>query len=312
MLVSGVSAGYAADYADGIAAIVGDEVITVYDVVRRGRPVEASLRERYEGEELRDKIKTLREQVARQMVEEELLHLEYEARGMQLPKEYVDKRLDAVVVSRAGGSYEKFEEMLAAENMTLEEFREQLVKRLAAQVLVDQLVRRQVTVTREEVEEYYEANIEQFRQSGAVHLGVIFLQRDEDAKDDALKRAQQVLEELSGGADFAAMAKANSDEKISAAKGGDLGWIDTDKGREAFIDAVSDLQAGQVSRPVVQPEGIYILKLLDRRDTAVSELDDDLRAEIRNRLENRRFQKKLDEFLADLRRKYFVKKFYGG
>ncbi|MFO7820920.1 MAG: peptidylprolyl isomerase [Lentisphaeria bacterium] len=300
----------AAGYADGLAAVVGDEAITVYDVVKRSRSREKNLREQLSDEALKEQIQQVRKETARQMVNEKLLFLEAQKRDLQLPQKFINERLDRIVVSQAGGSYEKFKQMLSTQNMTLADYRQKLTQRLTAQVLVDQFVRRQVNVTRQDVKRYYEKNREDFRKKGSLHLRVIFLRKDESNPEAVTEEAQSIIQALEEGADFAELAEQHSDDPGSAAKGGDLGWIKTDTGRKAFVKAAQELEAGEVAEPVEQPEGVYILKLVDVKESKAPVLNAELRKKIRNQLEEKRFRERYDEFLSDLRQQYFVKLFY--
>lgn len=302
--------GRAAQYRDGLAAVVGNEAITVYDIVNRARPLEKSLRERYEGDKLQAQIEKARKEIAKQMVQEKLLFLEARNRNIKLPQKYVDERFDEIVVSRAGGSYDKFREMLNQDNTTLAEYREQLTERLTARVLVNEFVRRQVTVTNQDVKEFYEQHRDKFGNTEAVHLRVIFLKKEGETAAALLSRAEALLQKLKDGADFATLAKEESDDPRSAAKGGDLGWIEAHSGRQVFLDAVKPLTAGEIAAPVKQPEGIYILKLVDKRASKPAMLDADMHRQIRNRLEQQEFQNQYNEFIDELYDKYFVKLYY--
>lgn len=300
----------AVEYRDGLAAVVGNEAITVYDIVNRARPLEKSLRDRYAGDTLQAQIEKARKEIAKQMVQEKLLFMEAKKRNIKLPRKYVDERLDEIVVARAGGSYEKFREMLNQDNTTLVEYREQLTERLTARILINEFVRRQVTVTNQDVEEFYDKHRAKFGKTEAVHLRAIFLKKEGETTAALLGKAEELMRKLKDGTDFAALAKAESDDPRSAAKGGDLGWIEAHSGRQVFLDAVKALEPGEVAEPVKQPEGIYILKLVDERASESPVLDANMRRQIRNRLEQQEFQNQYNEFIDELYDKYFVKLYY--
>jgi preprotein translocase subunit SecD len=86
------------------------------------------------------------------------------------------------------------------------------------------------------------------------------------AKDKALDN----LGKLQKGGDFAAIAKAVSEDKTTADKGGDLGWLvaDDKSANKALVTAVSKLKKGDLAADVVETdEGFNVVKLLGTRQT---------------------------------------------
>jgi peptidylprolyl isomerase len=113
----------------------------------------------------------------------------------------------------------------------------------------------------------YEANKGKLMLPRQYHLAqiVIALPQDASAKAsaDAEKRLRDLRAQLSKPrADFAAEARRVSDDKASAPKGGDLGWLQETALIPAIRTAVSGLQDGAVSDPVQTPGGWHLVKLL--------------------------------------------------
>jgi len=102
--------------------------------------------------------------------------------------------------------------------------------------------------------------------------------------DEALSRLQALRAELDNGADFAELARQNSEDTGSAEEGGDLGFSAGDAFPEEFEAALATLAPGEVSEPVQTDSGWHLIKLLD-----VRELDrpsfESLRAEIEEQLQ---------------------------
>lgn len=128
-----------------------------------------------------------------------------------------------------------------------------------------------VVVTPAEQEAYYAKNAEKYE---TANLSVIYVSfsnnpvpsTDPKAKKplnetEAKAKAEKLYALLKSGADFAKLAKENSDDKDSAAKGGDYAMMRrADNFPPAIKDAVFKLKAGEVSEPVQQANGFYILK----------------------------------------------------
>lgn len=86
-----------------------------------------------------------------------------------------------------------------------------------------------------------------------------------DTSPPAVERAQTLREELLSGRDFAAAARDLSQDKVSAARGGELGWVRRDgKLVKPFEDAAFALkQPGEISPPVTTQFGVHLIKLLE-------------------------------------------------
>ncbi len=305
---------HAVDYSDGIAAVVDNEVITVYEILRQTKPLEERLAGRYQGEELQAKISELRNQAGERLVENELVFAEYLARQKQvkefgLPDEFIESRLDAIVVRQADGDWSKFRDQLEAQNVTLDEFREDLVKQLAVQVMLDELVRRPVSVSGTEIVEFYQANPAVFTRPKRLRLALIFVRKNADAQAAVESKVQAVRERLEAGEEFAAVAKELS-EDVSAEQGGAVGWIPVDAGRPEFVQPALRLKPGEFVGPLTLPEGVYYIQLLDREAEEKVELTDELRTQIEDRLRAEKEQTRYRELIQRLKKKFYVKSYF--
>ena len=86
----------------------------------------------------------------------------------------------------------------------------------------------------------------------------------------AVARLTQLKKEIEGGADFATLARANSQDG-SARDGGDLGWANPGQFVPEFEEAMNGLQAGEVSDPVVSRFGVHLIRVDGRRESTLSE-----------------------------------------
>lgn len=77
----------------------------------------------------------------------------------------------------------------------------------------------------------------------------------------ALAKADAIEKKLKNGADFATVAKQESDDLGSKRQGGDLGWIEPGMTDKAFDEVAFELPEGKVSKPVLSPEGYHIIKV---------------------------------------------------
>ena len=86
-----------------------------------------------------------------------------------------------------------------------------------------------------------------------------------DAQKAALEKAKAIAAEAKSGKDFAALAKEKSDDLGSKSTGGDLGWLAKGVTDPAFETALFGMKKGDISDPVLSPEGYHIIDLRDVR-----------------------------------------------
>ena len=126
----------------------------------------------------------------------------------------------------------------------------------------------QVTVDDAELKELYQAEIANLaEQRRAAH---ILIEVSADVSDEQARlKAEQAIERINAGEDFAVVAKELSDDSGSAAQGGDLGFAAPGIYEPEFEDALYALSADQVSEPVRTDFGWHVIKLLDIQEADI-------------------------------------------
>jgi peptidyl-prolyl cis-trans isomerase D len=155
------------------------------------------------------------------------------------------------------------------------------------------------TVTDDEIAEYYEANkdaLQEPEQIHARHILVTVKESDSEAdRQKAKERIDKLYKEARAGADFAKLAKDNSDGP-SAPNGGDLGWFGKGAMVPDFEQAAFALDKGEVSEPVKTRFGWHIIKVEDKKAGTTRTLEES-KAEIKNRLAEEKASDKANDLL---------------
>jgi peptidyl-prolyl cis-trans isomerase D len=139
-----------------------------------------------------------------------------------------------------------------------------------------------------DIEKYYRDNQQEFTTPEQVRASHILIKSDKD--DAAAKaKAEALLKQVKSGADFAALAKKNSEDEGSAKNGGDLDYFGRGRMVKEFEEAAFSLQPGQMSDVVKSPFGYHIIKVVDHKP-AITKSIADVRQQIADRLATERAQ----------------------
>ncbi|OFV90393.1 MAG: hypothetical protein A3H95_03790 [Acidobacteria bacterium RIFCSPLOWO2_02_FULL_64_15] len=149
-------------------------------------------------------------------------------------------------------------------------------KRKIRYLLVDvDALRAKVVVPAGEVERSYNGNIDQYTAPEQVRASHILLKTE--GKDEATvkAKAEALLKQAKAGADFAELAKKNSEDEASAKNGGDLDYFGRGRMVPEFDQAAFAMQPGQMTSELVKTEfGFHIIKLVDKKPATTRTLAD--------------------------------------
>lgn len=137
------------------------------------------------------------------------------------------------------------------------------------------------------------------------HARHILIKTSEVVNDAEAERRLVALREriTNGGADFAELAKVHSAD-LSAAKGGDLGWLNPGDTVPEFERTMDALKPGEVSKPVQSPFGWHLIQVLERRTQDLT--DERKRNAARAALRERKSEEAYEDWLRQLRDRTFV------
>lgn len=181
---------------------------------------------------------------------------------------------------QSGMTDDDFQKSLTAQNLTMESLREEARKDIAIKKLQEKYSS-QITVNDKEVEDFYNGNRERFVSSRGVALAMIVADPADnspqgvqnDAKNDAEAKLKidNISQQLKGGADFATVARAKSEDANSIARGGDVGFATEDDLKQngfpsELVARLFGMQAGDTTEPIRFNSGKwYVFKLEEKR-----------------------------------------------
>jgi parvulin-like peptidyl-prolyl isomerase len=181
---------------------------------------------------------------------------------------------------QTGMTQEDFEKGLKAQNMTMETLREEARKTLAITALQDKYSGK-IAISDREVEDFYNSNRESFKNQRGVAIAMIMIDPADnadtgiadDAKNDADAKLKidNIYQQLQGGADFATVARAKSEDINSLRRGGDIGFATEEDLRtngfppELIANFFGSMQVGDYTPPTNFRGKWYIFKLAEKR-----------------------------------------------
>lgn len=235
-----------------------------------------------------------------QLVEQKLLAQEAASRNIKATDTEIASGIDTM--KKQAPTPDAFAKALASRKMTEADLRAEASHQIAINKLLTTEVEPKAAVTETDIADFYKKNPQFFMQPEAVRASHILLKADTpEAKAQAKTKADDLLRQIKGGADFAGLAKQHSNDG-SAANGGDLGFFPRGQMVKAFEDAAFALKPGEVS-PVVETEfGYHIIKSGEHRTARTVPL-----AEVSDRiaqaLRQQKQQQLAQEFVQSLKTK---------
>jgi parvulin-like peptidyl-prolyl isomerase len=198
-----------------------------------------------------------------------------------------ETQIDGAIATQkqnSGMTAEDFDKSLKAQNLSVETLRDEARKDLAISALQDKY-NGKIDINDREVEEYYNANRQYFKNERGVALAMIMVDPadnsstgiNDDAKNeaDAKLKIDNIYQQLQGKADFATVARARSEDSNTLRAGGDLGFATEQDLKnnnfppELVASFFGPMQVGDYTQPVRFSSGKwYIFKLAEKRLTA--------------------------------------------
>ncbi len=302
----------ARQHADGIAAIVNNQVITrseVRDAVAYQRfileqqvlsPAEKSRR-----------IRKMEREGLDALITNELILGEYDKRGIPVRARDVDAQVNYIIRKQFGGDRNRLVEALRQAGTTMRRFREEQVKTIKIMRMRSAVSHKKTRPpSPREVQDYYRQNIGDYRAEGTLRLRTITIpkrsRRDRFATPKSQRLlAQDIRTKLGRGTSFAEMARTYSEDSV-ARNGGDRGTVTRETLNPLLTANAFAMKAGQTSEVIEGPNNYYIIKVDSRQYGKASPLSE-VRDDVEQNLIAQQRQKLVDNWVANLKRRALIK-----
>lgn len=299
---------------DEVIAQVNDDVITLSMLKRETQErIDALKQNGMTEQQATDEVNKHQAELIATLINEKLLL--QKGKELDLASEIeaeVNRRMLQIAQEQGYNSMEKLYQAMRASGLDPEEVRRTMRAEMMKQAVFQQEVDRRIYLgfSSEEVKKYYESHQDKFRKPESVKLSEIYLVTT--GKDEAAvkARATELVTQIRAGADFAALAAANSErekngQRTAPQDKGYVGEFDVPSLREDLLASLKDVKAGGVTEPIRTAEGYQILRVDARTPGGATPTFNDNR--VREQMLGERQQKERESYLQTLRNEAFIK-----
>lgn len=249
---------------DRIVAVVDQSVITEQELLDRTKSVVAQIEKK--GGELPSE-KVLQKQILERLIVDSL-QLQLAAQtGIKVDDGQLDKTIERIAEQNKL-TVNEFKSAIEKDGISFYKFREDIRNEITISRLREREVDSKVTVSEGEVDNYLTTQSNRAGDQDDYEISAILIRTPQDLTPEDIEKArsrtEQVMKSLDSGMSFNEASATYSDAP-NALEGGSMGWRNASQIPPAFLELLKTMKSGETSKPFRTPNGIYVLKLNDRR-----------------------------------------------
>jgi len=299
---------------DEVVAQVNDDVITLSMLKRETRErIEALKQSGMTEQQATDEVNKHQAELIATLINERLLL--QKGKELDLANDIeaeVNRRMLQIAQEQGINSIEKLHQAMVQSGLKPEDVRNTMRTELMKQAVLQQEVDRRVYLgfTSEEVKKYYDSHPDKFRKPESIKLSEIYLYLTGKDEASVKARALELVSQIRAGADFGALAAANSEREKNGKRTapedkGYVGEFDIPSLREDLLASLKDVKTGGVTDPIRVSDGYQILRVDERTPAGTTPTFNDNR--VREAMLMERQPKEREAYLQTLRNEAFIK-----
>lgn len=289
---------------EAIVAVVNDEFISLSDYLIKHDSFYQALRAQFQGEEFTKQYDVFKERLMDSMITEHLLL--QEARKLNIDvTEQVNAQIDRFMEQNGFTSNAQLIQELNKENLNYEDWKETLELGLLQQAVLSNEVVRSIVVDDSELIGFYNQHLENFREPTEYSLRAIYVSSEEKSEEEVQAKKQEIDGKNAAGEDMLILAAEYGEGPEKDAQG-DLGSFIKGQMLTNMEQAVEGLQVGEMTAWIEMPNGWYLLRLEDKKDSRIKAFEE-ARKEIEDELFNEKYETGILKYLDELKSRSFIK-----
>ena len=299
---------------DEVIAQVNDDVITLSMLKRETKErVEALKQSGMTEQKAIEEVNKRQAELIATLINEKLLL--QKGKELDLANDIeaeVNRRMLQIANEQGITSIEKLYEAMRQSGLVPEDVRRTMRTEMMKQAVLQQEVDRRVYLnpSNDEVKKFYDAHPDQFRKPESMKISEIYISTVGKDEKAVKARALELVTQLRAGADFKALAGANSErekngERTAPKDGGYVGEFDVPSLREDLLAALKDVKPGGITDPIPVTDGFQILRVDERIPAGATPVFNENR--VREAMLMERQPKEREAYLQNLRNEAFIK-----
>lgn len=245
-----------------------------------------------------------------QLINRELVYKNATKDPKNLPK-VTNKEIDEEIskIKKRLPKDQTLDKVLKKSNMTMADLRDDFKRK----IIIDRVVAKKneefkkqadATVNEAYLKDYYQKNIDKFKEPEQIHLRSILIKADpaggQKVWNEAKNKAQDVTNKAKAGESFEALAKKYSEDP-NAKNGGDMGWAHKGSLFPEIDEAASKMAIGEVSAPIMTIYGYHILKLEGKKPSVQKKFEEINKKKLESELQAKEYKNLVTNWQNELR-----------
>jgi parvulin-like peptidyl-prolyl isomerase len=287
-----------------IVAVVNDDVITLSQYKEQYDSTILQMRAAFQGEEYEKQLAILKKEMLNMMITDLLLMQQAKEKNLNVG-EQLKATVENIKKENNIASDDDMKRALRQQGVDYDQWLRQLEDNMLKQGLIYSEVDRSIVLDDSEIVGYYKLHPQEFTEPEEYKIRAVYLSTEGKAAAALEEMKKEIGGKLKAGEPFNVLAKEYSDGPAKESEG-DLGTFKKGELDKTLEQAVSKLKTGETSGWVETKNGWYLLKLEEKKDSRLMTFEE-VRKNVEERLYTQKKEKKLEEYLKDLRERSYVK-----
>jgi len=305
LIFSGAVYLFGQDVIEEIVAVVNDDIITLSQFKAEHEDFYQALSAQFKGEEFNKRYAAMKDNLLEKMITDLLLLQEAQKMEGLNPDEQLRLWLENLKKENNLNSDAELIRALQQQGIDFEEWKKRMRESMMREAVIYSEVRGNIVVDDSETVNYYKLHPEEFTEPPEYKLRAIYLSAEGGNEEEVEAKKRAINEKISSGEDMGSLASEYSEgpEKDNQGELGSFKKGELDKDLE---QAVEKLKVGEMTPWLRVRAGWFLLKLEEKKESRLKSFEES-RGEIEEMFFNQKSQKKLEEFLKDLKEKSLIK-----
>lgn len=280
-----------------VVAVVNTDIISSYQLDKA--VLEALARDAKGNQLTSAQFDQVKAQVLESLINDKLVEQRIKELGLTVPDPELNAAIEDVQIKNKLNA-EQLKQAVESQGMSFDAYRDQLKKEILRYKLLGREVNYKVQVTSGEVRDYFREHIDEYRAKPKVRVSSISYELPNDAVESSIeeirKQANLSRDLLLDGKDFNDVLAAQGESVF----GGDMGELVEDDLTEELRNALTGLEVGQVSEPVVMNNHLHLFLVTERNPGDIN-LFDRVKGDIEEILKKEKTDQRFKEWAQELR-----------